>query len=247
MMIRKDKNTFILTSLCISIGFKLFEYLFYSDVSDVALDPRVSPSVNNMITKALASVGKFLKNDVDNIIIYREGVNEKQMKSVQEVEIRHIQNAIDKANQKLDDNKKFFSNTKWCYIMVSKFNDIKLFMKDYNKDYDEWNINNVPVGTLIDKKITSPEKYDFYLNSADSRQGTCSPTHYTVLFDNTKISANNIYKTTYFLTFLCYNTTKSIKVPAPLYFVTRRNNFIRDNLKPGDVINPKLRTFNISL
>lgn len=247
MMIRKGEDNYILTSLCISIGFKLFEYLFYSDVSDVAIGHRVSPSVNNMITKALASVGKFLKNDVDNIIIYREGVNEKQMKSVQEVEIRHIQNAIDKANQKLDD-KKLFSNTKWCFIMVSKFNDIKLFMKNYcNKDYGDWNMKNVPVGTIIDKKITSQEKYDFYLNSADSRQGTCSPTHYTVLFDNTQISANNIYKTTYFLTFLCYNTTKSIKVPAPLYFVTRRNNFIRDNLKPGDVINPKLRTFNISL
>ena len=102
------------------------------------------------------------------------------------------------------------------------------------------------MGTLVDTRITHPEKYDFFLNSADSKQGTCSATHYTVLYDDTKLTAAQIYKVTYYLSFLSFNTTHSIKLPAPLYFVTRRNNFTRDNLK-GEVINPKLRVLNISL
>jgi hypothetical protein len=107
-------------------------------------------------------------------------------------------------------------------------------------------IENIPVWTLVDRIITHKEKYDFYLNSADSRQGTCSPTHYIILHDDTELTAIQIYKLTYYLTYLCYNTTKSIRVPAPLYFVTRRNKFTYENLQ-GKLINSKLRALNISL
>ncbi len=95
---------------------------------------------------------------------------------------------------------------------------------------------NTEVGTVIDKNVVNEEYYDFYLNSIYSRQGTNSPTHYIVLYDDTELTANNIYKLTYYLTFQCYNTTKSIKVPSPLYFVTRRNNFTREALN-GNIIN----------
>ena len=67
-----------------------------------------------------------------------------------------------------------------------------------------------------------------------------------MLHDDTKLSAIQIYKLTYYLTYLSYNTTKSIRVPAPLYFVTRRNKFTCENLR-GEIINPKFRTLNISL
>ena len=86
-------------------------------------------------------------------------------------------------------------------------------------------IKNVPVGTIVDRVITHIDKYNFYLNSAETRQGTSSSTHYTILYDDTKLDALQIYKLTYYLSFLSYNTTSNIKVPAPLYFVTRRNKF----------------------
>ena len=98
----------------------------------------------------------------------------------------------------------------------------------------------------MDRVITNQDKYDFYLNSTESRQGTCSSTHYTVLYDDTELSASQIYKLTYYLTFLSYNTTKSIRIPAPLYFVTRRNQFTIQHLN-CQIINPESRTLNISL
>ena len=125
-------------------------------------------------------------------------------------------------------------------------NEIKLFLegKDDGNNYEP--VKNIPVGTLVDRVITHQEKYDFYLNSAESRQGTCSSTHYIVLHDNTDLTASQIYRLTYYLSFLSYNTTKSIRVPAPLYFVTRRNQFTIANLN-GQIINPKSRVLNISL
>ena len=139
-----------------------------------------------------------------------------------------------------------FKDTKWILILVSKMNEIKLFLEYHKGENNYDNVANVPVGTLVDRIITNQDKYDFYLNSAESRQGTCSSTHYTVLHDDTELTASQIYKVTYYLTFLSYNTTKSIRVPAPLYFVTRRNQFTIQHLK-GEIINPKSRTLNISL
>ena len=166
------------------------------------------------------------------------------MKFVQQFEIGFIQEAITSANEGIEN--KIFEGTKWCLILVSKLNEVKMFLRNDNGGNNEIQIDNIPVGTLVDRVITSNDKYDFYLNSAESRQGTCSSTHYTVLYDNTKLDAFKIYKLTYYLTYLSYNTTKSIRVPAPLYFVTRRNKFTVENLRE-EVINGKCRTLNISL
>ena len=239
------QNNQILTSISVSIGVKLYEYMFYSDLKENSNnDSRISPSIKSLLIKALSSIGKHLKKNVENIVIYRDAVNEKQQKSIQLYELDSIKEAINEANDKLE--KKVFENTKWCLILVSKINEIKMFFRDSYKGNNQNAIENIPVGTLVDRIITHKEKYDFYLNSADSRQGTCSPTHYTILHDNTELTAIQIYKLTYYLTYLCYNTTKSIRVPAPLYFVTRRNKFTYENLQ-GKLINSKLRALNISL
>ena len=239
------KNNKILTSISISIGTKLYEYMFYSKMEENEnKEHRISPSIEGLLTKALTTIGKHLKKSVENIVIYRDAVNEKQQKFVQLFEIDSIKKAIKAANDGLE--KKVFTNTNWCLILVSKINEIKFFLEGNTGGNNNYFVDNVPVGTIIDRFITHKDKYDFYLNSAESRQGTASSTHYTVLYDDTKLEAMQIYKLTYYLTYLSYNTTHSIRVPAPLYFVTRRNKFTSDNLK-GEIINPKFRTLNVSL
>ena len=239
------KNNKILTSISISFGTKLYEYMFYSKIeSNENKDYRISPSIEGLLTKALTTLGKHYKKNIENIVIYRDAVNEKQQKFVQLFEIDSIKKAIKAANDGLE--KKIFGDTKWCLILVSKINEVKFFLENNNGGNNNYYVENVPVGTIIDRLITHKDKYDFYLNSAESRQGTASSTHYTVLYDDTELEAMQIYKLTYYLTYLSYNTTHSIRVPAPLYFVTRRNKFTSENLK-GEIINPKFRTLNISL
>ena len=239
------KNNKVLTSISVSVGIKLYEYMFYSEIEENnTQDTRISPSIESLLTKALVTIAKHLKKSIEHIVVYRDAVNEKQQRSVKLYEIGAIKNAIKKANDQLE--KKIFSNTKWCLILVSKINEVKMFFEHYNGGNNNTSVENIPVGTIVDNVITNKEKYDFYLNSADSRQGTSSSTHYTILYDDTKLTAMQIYKLTYYLTYLSYNTTHSIRVPAPLYFVTRRNKFTSENLK-GEIINKKLRTLNISL
>ena len=238
-------NNKVLTSISVSLGFKLYEYMFFSTLEEKENnDMRISPSIESLLTKALLAIGKHLKKGIENIVIYRDAVNEKQQKFVKLYEIDSIKKAIKKANDELE--KKIFENTKWCLILVSKINEVKMFYEENCGGNNITSVYNIPVGTIVDRVITNIEKYDFYLNSAESRQGTSSSTHYTILYDDTKLTAMQIYKLTYYLTYLSYNTTHSIRVPAPLYFVSRRNKFTSENLR-GSIINPKLRTLNISL
>ena len=239
----------ILTSIAISIGTKVYEYLFDSMIEEnECKDKRISPTIYSLIYKGLKAMGKAMGkyniNNIENIVIYRDSVNNKQQIIVKEFEIGSIKKAIEDANNELE--KKIYTKTKWCLILVSKINEIKMFYEEYNNGRNSQSVSNIPVGTIVDKVITNKDKYDFYLNSADTRQGTSSSTHYTVLYDDTKLTAIQIYKLTYYLTYLSYSATHSIRIPSPLYFVIRRNKYTYENLK-GEIINPKLRTLNISL
>ena len=211
--------------------------MFESKIEEIMLGS-ISSKIGDMIKSNLTKILKANEKEIKNIIIYREGLNEKYIKKIQKFEI------IDKILPAINELKKDFGNilekSKLIFILCNKLTDIRFFSENKNE------IINTEVGTVIDKKVVNEEYYDFYLNSIYSKQGTNSPTHYIVLYDDTELTANNIYKLTYYLTFQCYNTTKSIKVPAPLYFVTRRNNFTREALN-GKIINKQLEKLNISL
>ena len=95
------QNNQILTSISVSIGTKLYEYMFYSDLKEnTNNDTRISPSIKSLLSKALSSIGKHLKKSVENIVIYRDAVNEKQQKSIQLYELDSIKEAIIEANDK---------------------------------------------------------------------------------------------------------------------------------------------------
>ena len=249
MRIEKNK---ILTSLCISLNKKLCEYAFFSDITESEFEIAIySINLEKILTKALLSIGKYMikKNKIcKNIIIYRDGVNMEMMNFLINNELQLILNSFERVKNEYSKNqnqeqKNIFSDSKICWIIVNKKCDIKMFL-ELEDDYN--NIDNIPIGTIIDQEITSEQYYDFYLNSSFSGQGTNSATHYTVLYDETDLTANQIYKLTYFLTFLSFNTNNSIKIPAPLYFVEKRNNFIKNNLD-GENINSKVVLLNVSL
>jgi len=47
--------------------------------------------------------------------------------------------------------------------------------------------NNPECGTVVDDKVTLNERYDFFLVSQKTSQGTVSPTSYNIVEDNTGI------------------------------------------------------------
>lgn len=70
-------------------------------------------------------------------------------------------------------------------------------------------------GAVVDHTITSKDKFDFFLVSQHVGQGTVTPTHYIVVYDDTKLKPDHIQRLSYKLTHLYYNWSGTIRVPAP--------------------------------
>ena len=97
-------------------------------------------------------------------------------------------------------------NAKLCFIIVNKNNEIKMFKKGNKNDDLESALNNqdivnVPLGTAVDTDVVSPDFYDFMINSAYSERGTSNMTKYTVIYDESSITASVLYRLSYYLTY----------------------------------------------
>lgn len=59
-------------------------------------------------------------------------------------------------------------------------------------------------------------RYDFFLVSQHVRQGTVTPTHYNVVYDESGLKPDHLQRLTYKLTHMYYNWPGTIRVPSVL-------------------------------
>lgn len=239
----------LLTSLCLSIDESKMKYIFL-DKLDNNQNSAFSSTIGGLIFESINKIWKYQKTPVKNIIIYRDGANDKATQMIKSIELKNVFDGLNRilekiktyksAKQDYSTQKSYFNDVKLCFLIVNKKTDTKFFTNSEIK-------KNVPVGTLFDTVVTQTKNMtqDFYLCSASSLEGTATCTHYIRIYDDTELSADQIYIFTYYLTYLCINSTKPTKIPAPLYFVNRRNAFIKQCSL--EIINDDLKLFNVSL
>ena len=85
-------------------------------------------------------------------------------------------------------------------------------------DNNKYRNGNALAGTVVDQGINHPTEGDFYLLSHEGIQGTSRPCHYQVLWDDNKMSANELEELAYYLCHLYARCTKSVSYPAPTYY-----------------------------
>ncbi len=79
-------------------------------------------------------------------------------------------------------------------------------------------------GTVVDTKIVSQMGIEFYLASAGGLQGTTKPCKYDVVFNNVPdISIDELQIITFHLCHMYQRCTKSVSLPAPLYYARLEN------------------------
>jgi hypothetical protein len=169
--------------------------------------------------------GTGSKRDIDNIIIYREGLNKSQLIHFEHYELSNIKERLAKAKQSQE--LIIFSNAELCVIIVYPDNDTRLFLLDEQSGIEinrgDVSIRNNPVGLLVDNSLVLKDKQEFYLVSSYNSEQCNNPTKYQIYFDNTTLELDFIYNITLALTFIYYNNNKSIKLPAALHLCNRRN------------------------
>ncbi|KAL5250057.1 hypothetical protein ACHWQZ_G015956 [Mnemiopsis leidyi] len=122
------------------------------------------------------------------ILYYRDGVSQGQFIQTLTEEIAGIQAACTELEEGYQ--------PKITYINAQKRHHTRLYCAEA-RDGDR--SGNVPAGTVVDREITNPIHFDFYLNSHAGIQGTNRPCHYTVLYDDSDMSPDMIQLLTFYL------------------------------------------------
>ncbi|CAH1733328.1 unnamed protein product [Aphis gossypii] len=165
----------------------------------------LSSMVKDLLIMFYKSTGGFKPH---RVILYRDGVTEKQFSRVLQYELA----AIREACLKLEVDYK----PGITYIIVQKQHHTRLFCADKKEQFGK--SGNIPAGTIVDVGITHPTEFDFYLCSHQVVQGTSRPSHYYVLWDDNNFESDELQNLTYQLCYTYVRCTRSVSIPAPLYY-----------------------------
>ncbi|KAI3387227.1 hypothetical protein SNEBB_001627 [Seison nebaliae] len=187
----------------------------YHSVISKQTNPKESRQSMEMILKLDESVKTILieyykstKKKPSSIIFYRDGVSEGQYDTVLNYEL----DLIKKACRMLPGN----YSPKITLIVVGKRHHTRLFPQ--NRKDAVGRSGNVPAGTVVDTNIVDPKAFDFYLCSHEGIMGTSKPSHYIVLHDENGFTSDSIQRFTFDLCHLYARCTRSVSIPAPVYY-----------------------------
>lgn len=191
-----------------------------------------SDAFSMFMMSALRAYKEYHKGDLPNkIIMYRDGVSEGQLEHLIASELDPLKELLRKIYKDVPEGEPRFT-----YIVVNKKINTRIFAKG-NRGYE-----NPPCGTVVDNTITLPERYDFFLVSQRTKQGTVAPTSYNVLEDTIQLPAAKMQMITYKLCQLYYNWNGSVRVPAVCQYAKKLALLCAKHLKqaPNDDFNNKL-------
>jgi len=142
------------------------------------------------------------------MIIYRDGVSDGQFNEVLNEELTSIRQACFELSAGF--------RPSITFIVVQKRHHTRFFCSSVANSVGR--AKNVPPGTTVDTNITHPVNYDFYLCSHMGIQGTSRPAHYHVLLDENKFTSDELQQLTYYMCHMYVRCTRSVSIPAPLYY-----------------------------
>ncbi|XP_075980297.1 argonaute 3 isoform X2 [Anticarsia gemmatalis] len=140
----------------------------------------------------------------EKIIIYRDGVGDGQFATIRDYELPQIQMSLQVLGSSY--------HPKITYIVVQKRINTRIFMKTNS------GLENPHAGTVLDNTITRRDWYDFLIASQRVTQGTVTPTHYVVVYDDSGMPPDHCQRLTYKLCHLYYNWPGTVRVPAPCQY-----------------------------
>ncbi|CAD8170790.1 unnamed protein product [Paramecium pentaurelia] len=163
----------------------------------------------------------------DTILVYRDGVGESQIQALIQTELEQIKKVISTYTAGY--------NPQFAFITINKKISDRFFMSiddappQARKNTKSPYINPVS-GLVVADRITS-KYFDFFLAAQYVTQGTCTPTHYTVLDNNTQFTEEMFWQITYFQCFNYWNWTGAVKVPACVQYAHKLAFLVGDTFQ----------------
>ena len=184
----------------------------------------ISQTLSNLLDEALNGLHILGKapHPPDYVIIYRQGGNHIQNLKTSQGEIPVFLENLNKKKEKYESFKKY--NTKLIYICCNLKGDLKFF--EDNKNMAN-RYANPQSGLCVDEKIVESGKYEFYLQPQFVNQGTATPCHYEVLYQDIdennpdkNISIEELENLSFQLSFYYWTWSGAVRVPGVLRLST---------------------------
>ena len=181
----------------------------------------ISKTLNELLDEAIKGL-HFLghaPHPPEYIIIYRQGGNHLQNVKTSQLEIPIFLGNINQRKEKIESFRRF--NTKLIYICCNLKGDLKFFEESKN------GYSNPPSGLCIDERIVESGKYEFYLQPQYVNQGTATPCHYEVLYQDmdeknpeNNMSIEELENLSFQLSFYYWTWSGAVRVPGVLRLST---------------------------
>ncbi|KNE61897.1 hypothetical protein AMAG_07166 [Allomyces macrogynus ATCC 38327] len=142
------------------------------------------------------------------VLFYRDGVSEGQFAAVNDIEVRAIKGVLDRLGAR---------ETKLTFIVMQKRHHTRFFADKMGQGTTD-KTGNLKAGTVVDRDVTDPANFDFFLQSHAAVQGTARPTRYVVLHDEVQWTADDLQQFTYHLCYTYARCTRSVSVVPPAFY-----------------------------
>ncbi|KAF8464167.1 Piwi domain-containing protein [Kalaharituber pfeilii] len=167
-------------------------------------------SADNMKNFLTTMIYNFKKNTnflPHRIFYFRDGVSEQQYHHVLDEEVKIMKEICHGINATWA--------PKFTVTVCSKRHHHRFFQEEpRNRDRN----GNVLPGTIIEKDVTDPAEYDFYLNSHKAIQGTARATHYYVIMDETGIPVDDFQALCNNMCYTYIRSTTAVSIIPPVYY-----------------------------
>lgn len=185
---------------------------YFSKISIQPIGQEPVGAIQQCLGEALIKFRALNGQLPETIIVYRDGVGDGQLNMVAEFEVPQLAQVLKSIGSEN-------YNPGLAVIIVKKRIHTRMFQGEPGA------FRNPPPGTLVDRGITHCGWYDFYLVAQCVKEGTVTPTHYHVIFDNTRLEPWQLQQLSYKLCHMYFNWSGTIRVPAPCQYA-HKNAFL---------------------
>lgn len=162
-------------------------------------------SIRTMFPRILKKWRETMGTSPVHVFYFRDGVDEGQFARVLDDELAAIREVFKESKC----NKPAIT-----VIVATKRHHIRFFPDQKAGDK---NGNPLP-GTLVEREVTHPFYYDFYLCSHVAIQGTARPVHYHVIHDEVKMKPDDLQKMIYQQCYQYQRATTPVSLHPAVYY-----------------------------
>uniref|UniRef100_A0A0K0DSJ6 Piwi domain-containing protein n=1 Tax=Strongyloides stercoralis TaxID=6248 RepID=A0A0K0DSJ6_STRER len=163
---------------------------------------------NEQIKERITSFKNSTNTVPKHIVVFRDGVADSQFK----ITMDHEVSAIHKVCESINKNYK----PTITFLVIQKRHGVRFL--DPKKSSDKFFNGNVPPNTVITKDIINPELLDLYVVPHKGSLGTSKPCHVYALYDDWKLSLDEISLLICWMANICTRCPDPIGIPTPCYY-----------------------------